>query len=376
MVKKSGKKRSFFRTILLALNILFALMLSLAFLSPRISPDKNIIPAFLGLAYPVLLYINVFFIVVWFFFRKSTALISLLAILSGFSLLPRYFQYNSSRTLNPEETETFTIVSYNIQSFRTFYNHQSLSYLDSLTEFLTELKPDILCFQEYYNDLEMEQDITSKMKTSLGLKYSYVNARLTRFDRYQFGLAVFSRFPLISSGRLLNANYKDELYTTNYATYSDILIYQDTFRLYNVHLESIKISGDDKWLESLDMGSPREISKESKKLFSKLKEAFIFRANQIKPIREHINNSPHPVIICGDFNDTPASWAYQQMSQGLQDAFMEGGSGTGKTYNGKYPSFRIDYILTADEIKIHWFETHYAGFSDHFPVMAVCSIKQ
>lgn len=376
MVKKTGKKRSVLRTLLLAVNIFFALMLLMCVLSPRVSPDRNIIPAFLGLAYPILLYINVFFVIIWLLLRKRVALISLAAIFSGFSILPRYFQYNSSRTKNPQNTETFTIVSFNIQSFRTFYNHQSLNYLDSLTGFLSELQPDILCFQEYYNDLEMEQDITSRISTALNLKYSYINARLTRFDRYQFGLAVFSRFPLVTSGRLLNANYKDELYTTNYATYSDILIYQDTFRLYNVHLESLKISDDDEWLESLDQGSPREISKESRKLFSKLRDAFVFRANQIIPIKEHIDNSPHPVIICGDFNDTPASWAYQQMSQGLQDAFMKAGRGTGKTYNGKYPSFRIDYILASEEIKIHWFETPYAGFSDHFPVMAVCSIKK
>jgi endonuclease/exonuclease/phosphatase family metal-dependent hydrolase len=376
MAKKTGKNRSLIRIFILVVNVFFALLLVLALLSTRISPERNYIPSFLGLAYPVLFYINLLFVLIWLLIRKRMAIISFVALLSGFSLFPRYFQFNASRTKSPKDTETFTIVSYNIQSFRTFYNHESLAYLDSLKEFLSALNPDILCFQEYYNDLEMEDDITSQMMTTLELEHSYINSRLTRFDRYQFGLAVFSKFPIIASGRLLNANYKNELYTTNYATFSDLLIYGDTFRLYNVHLESMKISEDDDFLESLDEGSHLEITKESRILFSKLKDAFVFRANQIKPIREHMNSSPYPVILCGDFNDTPASWAYQQMSEGLQDAFMKAGRGTGKTYNGKYPSFRIDYILTAPSLKIHWFETRYSEFSDHFPVIAVCSVKK
>jgi len=376
MVKKSGNRRSLLVNLILSMNVLFALSLVLALLSPRVSPDKNYIPAFFGLAYPILFYINLIFILIWLLIRKKLAIISVVALLSGFSMAPKYFQWNSARKKNPDIIEKLTVVSYNIQSFRTFYNHESQSYLDSLKGFLQTLNPDILCFQEYYNDLEMEEDITSQIQSALGLEYSYVNARLTRFDRFQFGLAVFSKFPIITSGRLLNVNYQNELYTTNYATYSDLLIYGDTFRLYNVHLESLKISDDDDFLESLEEGSPRQITRESRKFFSKLKEAFIFRSNQIEPIREHMDNSPYPIILCGDFNDTPASWAYQRMSHGLQDAFVVAGRGTGKTYNGKYPSFRIDYILTAQNITIHWFGTTFSKFSDHFPVAAVCSIKK
>jgi len=360
----------------LFVNSLFALALVVAVFAPYTDPLVNVLPAFFGLAYPILLYVNMFFVLLWIVLRKKVFLLSIIAILTTISILPKYFQYNSSRTKEPVDTETFTIVSYNIQSFKTFYHHQSQAYLDSLADFLVELKPSVVCFQEYYNDLEMDEDITNFLQRRLGLKYKYVNSRLTRWDRYQFGLAVFSAFPIVNTGRILNANYEDELYTTNYSVFTDLLIHGDTFRLYNMHLESLKISEDEAFLNTLEDGTAGEIKLESKKLFSKLKTAFQFRANQITPIKEHMGNSPFPLIVCGDFNDTPASWAYSQISSGLQDAFLKAGRGTGKTYNGRYPSFRIDYILADNSLKIHWFETVKVDFSDHFPIYAICSLKK
>lgn len=377
MAKKSPKKKfRFFRSLLILLNIILALMLIGALLSSKVNPVKNYIPAFLGMAYPLLVYMNLGFVLLWMVLRKRLFLVSLIALLAGFNMLAKYFQFNFSRSRDPENVQTYTVLSYNTMSFRTFYYEYSQEYLDSLTEFLAEVKPDIICFQEYYNDLEMEEDIAKQLQRKLNLPEKHINSRLTRLNRYQFGLAILSRFPIIHSGRILNANYKKELSTTNYAIYSDMIIDGDTFRIYNIHLESLRISAEDGIFESIEDGSAENITKETRKLFSKLRKAFVFRTNQLKPIREHMDNSPYPIILCGDFNDSPASWAYAQISAGLQDAFVKAGRGTGKTYAGKYPSFRIDYILMDKILKIHWFETPRVKFSDHYPVYAVFSVKK
>jgi endonuclease/exonuclease/phosphatase family metal-dependent hydrolase len=319
---------------------------------------------------------NLGFVLLWMVLRNRFFLISLIALLAGFNMLAKYFQYNSSRSRNPENVQTYTVMSYNTMSFRTFYYEYSQEYLDSLTGFLAEVKPDIICFQEYYNDLEMEEDIAKQLQRKLNLPEKHINSRLTRLNRYQFGLAILSKFPIIHSGRILNANYEKELSTTNYAIFSDMIIDGDTFRIYNIHLESLRISAEDDIFESIEDGSAENITKETRKLFSKLRKAFVFRANQLKPIREHMNNSPYPIILCGDFNDSPTSWAYAQISRGLQDAFVKAGRGTGITYSGKYPSFRIDYIMMDKMLKIHWFETPKVKFSDHYPVYAVFSVKK
>jgi endonuclease/exonuclease/phosphatase family metal-dependent hydrolase len=371
--KKSFFKRAIFKTLIIA-NILFALMIVGSLLSHKISPNKLIIFAFLGLAYPILLYINLFFIFLWTILRKRLFLISLIAILLGFNMIQRYFQWNWSRTKTPENTETFTILSFNVQSFGAFFQHQSLNYMDSLTQFTAHIQPDILCFQEYYNDSKMEEDIEQYIKRSLELPNAHINYHLTRGNRHGFGLATFTNFPIIDTGRIANANYLEELPTTNYAIYTDIEIFQNIIRVYNVHLESIRISSEDGIFTSIYAGDADAFKQESKRLFHKFREAFRFRAIQIQPIREHIDASPYPVIVCGDFNDTPASWAYSVMSKNLNDAFVKAGRGTGKTYNGRYPSFRIDYIFLDKNMNVHFFDTPYCEFSDHFPVYAVCSI--
>ena len=207
------------------------------------------------------------------------------------------------------------------------------------------------------------------------MKYSNISSRITRWDRYQFGLAVFSKYPIINSGRIINVNYPKDLSTTNYSTFSDIVFNKDTIRVYNVHLESFRISEGEDIFSILESGTTDKIGNESRKLLSQLKTSYIFRARQIKPIREHIDNSPYPVIICGDYNDTPASWAYAKMSEGLQDAYIKAGRGLGRTYiSYKYP-FRIDYILADKKFEIHKFDNPEIVFSDHYPIYAACSFK-
>ena len=78
---------------------------------------------------------------------------------------------------------------------------------------------------------------------------------------------------------------------------------------------------------------------------SRLKTAFTMRAEQAQIIANYIKDSPHPVIVMGDFNDTPQSYAYRKIKKGLNDSFRKSGRGFGNTYAGELPSFRIDYIM-------------------------------
>lgn len=368
---KSKGKIGFLGILLLIANVVIAFALVGSAFAPKVNPTINYFPAFLGLAYPLLLYANLALLIIWIMLRRKWFLISLFAILSGFQLIPRFFQFQSGESTLPENAISLTVVSYNIQTFRNFYKHNSIEYLDSLTEFLNTLNPDVICFQEFYNDEELNPSIVNRLKKSLDMPYVYFNKHLRRYNKYEFGLASFSKYRIVNSGVLSNINYRNELYTTNYGIFSDIVMFQDTIRIYNLHLESFKISSDDGVFDAINDGEEGNFNSRSRSLLSKIKQAFQMRAKQVLPIREHIDVSPYPVIVCGDFNDTPSSWAYEILSENLQDAFMEAGSGTGKTYNGRYPSFRIDYILVDEAFEIHDFETHRVAFSDHYPVQTV-----
>ncbi|MBK6345563.1 MAG: endonuclease/exonuclease/phosphatase family protein [Bacteroidales bacterium] len=115
-------------------------------------------------------------------------------------------------------------------------------------------------------------------------------------------------------------------------------------------------------------------SENSKKILRKFKQAFISRASEAREVAEQIKQSPFPVIVCGDFNDTPSSYTYKKMSEGLSDAFKESGRGFGQTYAGRFPSFRIDYILHDPEMQSSGFRRTRVPLSDHYPVSTYISI--
>jgi len=147
-----------------------------------------------------------------------------------------------------------------------------------------------------------------------------------------------------------------------------------------VHFESIGLSEEDHmFVESMTntiaTDQPENITKYSKQIYNRLRRAFIYRAAQVSKIAEHIATSPHPVILAGDFNDTPMSHVYHQIAQHLNDAFRSG-LGMGRTYMIAVPGFRIDYIFYSDEFTPFNFKTEARPYSDHFPVSVTLHLPQ
>jgi endonuclease/exonuclease/phosphatase family metal-dependent hydrolase len=100
----------------------------------------------------------------------------------------------------------------------------------------------------------------------------------------------------------------------------------------------------------------------------RLKTGFEKRTSQAEKVATYIEDSPHPVILCGDLNDTPVSYCYRQFNRLLSDAFVTSGNGVGTTYIGKIPSNRIDYIFYSESLKAADFQTHDLDCSDHRPI--------
>jgi endonuclease/exonuclease/phosphatase family metal-dependent hydrolase len=102
----------------------------------------------------------------------------------------------------------------------------------------------------------------------------------------------------------------------------------------------------------------------------RLKNGFILRAQQSQVVKNYINKSPYPVIVIGDFNDTPVSYSYRKIRKGLNDSFVKSGYGAGFTYRGNYPPNRIDYILYGNKLVSTYFEIKRVKYSDHYPIIA------
>ncbi len=343
--------KRFFRNIILFFNFCAIAVLLVTYLSVIVSPATFWAPALIGLAYPYIFFVNVLFILYWLFSSPKWSLLSLAVILLGYTHVINYFQFLPKET----DDEGISICSYNVKGFHENGYENRMDNAHGIVDFLSAQKPDIVCIQEMayfrggYKGFEQKFDLKALPK--------YVDARKNMH------LITYTNFPIVGKGEFIFEG------TSNMIIYTDVLTSTDTLRIFNCHLESYRFTADDiSSLDSLSISKKDHNMKEFRLFGSKLKKAFIKRAEQSEMLRQQIDKSPYPVIICGDFNDTPVSYTYRTVLGDLKDAFVESGVGIGNTYIGRLPSFRIDYIMHSPQFTGYNFEVGQVEYSDHYPV--------
>lgn len=351
--------RKILRKILLTANIIFAASLLLSYLAVVISPGDFIIPAFFGLLYPYLLIINVIFAVVWAVNLRLYALISVAAIIMGFNHLSGFIR--PGKPGNTEEPR-FTLMSYNVRMFNRYEGQGSATTENDIVTSVGEIQPDILCIQEYYAGSSGAQ-LAARFSSALGRGVES-HIKLTGRGRSSYyGIATFSRFPIAGRGEIIHPN------SSSLTIYTDIVVDADTFRVFNNHLQSFRLRRMERSFVSEIIDGTESRLDEVRSVSASLRDGFVKRASQAVVLRAFIENSPYPVIVTGDFNDTPVSYSYRKIRKGLTDSFMKAGYGAGFTYKGKYPPNRIDYILHDSRLKTVKFNVLRERHSDHYPVV-------
>lgn len=334
------------------LNMLALFALALSYLAPHVSPSTFLWPvAFLGLLYPVLLLINLLFLCYWIISFKRHFWSNLFIILLGWGHLSTLINIKSAET---DSAADFSVMSYNVRLFNVYKWIDNKNVKKEIVDFVNTEQPNILCLQEFYAPKELP---------NFQLPYQHIGLQS---QKKQWRMATYSSFPIIAKGTV---SIKGER-KNNVCIYSDIATKTDTIRVYNVHLASNWFRPSDYSFMQNPTLETEELKKNVLSIGERLKNSFAKRAEQVHIIKTHMNKSPYPIILCGDFNDTPNSYAYQQLASGLKDAFVEKGVGLGRSYNGKFPSLRIDYILYSPELNLHSFTTKKVELSDHYPVVA------
>lgn len=367
--------RNLFRRIVFVLNVIALLGLIISYLALFISPEKVWMAAFFGLAYPILLIVNILFCFYWLIVRWKIALFSGVVVLAGIGKINDLFQWRSPHDRQTiqrisDEDSTLHIMTYNVRLFDLYnWTHNKLSR-NSIMELIVREDADILCFQEFYYDDTGRFNTLDTLLEIQKARYYHIEHTAHVRGVNHWGIATFSRFPIVSKGVIPFPDSSD-----NISMYTDIRAYGDTFRIYNLHLESIRFRREDyKMLKSITGNDDNTGLDGPQRIISRMRRAFIRRARQTDLIRRHIMFSPHPVIVCGDFNDTPNSYAYHQISKGLDDAFRTVGSGMGTTYTGMIPFLRIDFTLYTPGLFVPYHsQVIRKKFSDHYPV--VCVLK-
>lgn len=358
MVIKQSKLRKLLKKTVTGANLIIAASLLLSYLSAHINPNKVAFPAFFGLAYPYLLLINIFFVIGWGVKLKKEILISVVVILLGISHFNNYIQFSKKSS---EEYE-FSITSYNLRLFNKYEEKENSEV--QIIALIEQALPDILCFQEFYPTYGIT-NVRYTFVDALDPDYNYHLKMLGDSKKSIFGIITITKFTIINRGDIVHPK------SASLTIFTDLLIGNDTVRVYNNHLQSFRLRRmEGSLIEEIYDSDENGRMNEIRGLSSTLRKGFARRAGQSKILKDHIDSSPYPVIVCGDFNDTPVSFSYHKIRNGLKDTFVESGGGAGFTYRDKYPSNRIDYILYSDRFSCSGFEINRVKYSDHYPITA------
>ena len=356
---------AFFVVVIAALTIISGL-------GGMFDPGKHWYIAFTALGFPILFLLNLGLLILGLLRRKSYAWIPLAALLVSVVRLPYMYQW-SGNDEKPDfiegQSQEIPMVSFNVRLF-DLYNWSNSSVTKSkILNYFESKQPKILCIQEFFSSERSNENNVRKVVDLLNFKSYHLEYPINLNGTDHWGIATFSVFPIVNKGVI----YFDKR-TANICIFSDIKIEEDTIRVYNCHLQSVRFGSKEyEFLENLNNNEDEtpggeETARRTRNILYRLKLAFIKRSVQVNMVSQHIRKSPYPVIVCGDFNDTPSSYTYRNISDGLLDAFRESGSGLGSTYAGPIPGLRIDYILHSPRFKSYGFMVTREKLSDHYPL--------
>lgn len=337
---RKKQQRSAFGVLADAVMMVVTIPVVLLFVSllivPHINPNAVGVFSILGLiapfVYAVMLALSLYWIVRW---RWVAIPVCLLAVIGSFSLslfyrpeLKRYYEKS-------HPSDAVKVLTYNT---RSFINDAGERCLDSVVELIRAVRPDVVCFQE----MGFSHKVDSMLEP---LKLMPLPKSLSRVE---LSPAIYSRYPIVGAERIDSMK--------NFV-WADVVIRKDTVRLFNLHLHTTAIRRDEgRYIENHEYLEEEGDMDKLRSMVSRLSENNKLRSTQADTISQIIAKSPYPVIVCGDFNDTPVSYTYRKVSRKLKDAFREVGRGYSHTYRGFFDMLRIDYVLHDKHFKTLGYE--------------------
>tara|TARA_B100001175_G_scaffold63748_3_gene51878 strand:+ start:10 stop:1029 length:1020 start_codon:yes stop_codon:yes gene_type:complete len=334
------KSLTFFEKILFFINSVLAVLFLISLLLPYVKPSIFPLLSILSLFSPLIIIINILFVFFWITKLKKEFLLSFIVLAIGYGTVVKFVNFSNNTQYISENS--LSVISYNVRLFNLYKWIDRVGVDEEIYSFLQDENTDIICLQEYKkNNLQLSS-----------YNYSY---EFLRGKNSNYGQAIFSKFPIINKGSIdLESN-------SNSAIFSDIIIRNDTIRIYNIHLQSFTF---DKNIQLSDINSRNNI------IVGSVSNTFIDQQNQVEILQKHIEKCPYKLILSGDFNNTAFSYTYNKLKDNLNDSFIKKGNGLGITYNYNFIPMRIDYILLSKDFRVNKFKTYKINLSDHEPIFS------
>lgn len=340
------KRRSSNNRIIYYSNVIVAVLLLFSFALPFLPPKTFSVLSVLNLGVPFLIILNVTFFLYWLVKTNKQFILSFSVLLIGYFSFGSLYKFSTSTKI--EKDSNFKVMNYNVRLFNLYDWIPEKNLETKIVNFVKTQSPDILSIQEYHPHKNIDLSFFKYKFEKLSGKKS------------KYGQAIFSKFPIINSGSIEFPN------TPNNAIFVDVVKQNDTVRIYNVHLESLRINTK---IESLK-------NEDSERLFNRVGTTFKMQQFQTELFLKHKKRCKYKMIICGDFNNTAFSYVYRKIKGDLNDTFKEAGNGFGRTYDFKFFPVRIDFIFADNEFSVNGFKSFDEHYSDHFPIMTTLSLEK
>lgn len=352
-------------------NVIIALLFIIASYSDAVSPSQNVFFSYLGLLFPIFFVINICFLLFWLIMRKWLyVFIISCSFLVCWKPISQYvpFHFPAKVTLNDN---IFKILSYNVMGFG--YKDHTVEEPNEILQYIIKSGADIVCLQEYVVGNSDEFLTRKTIREALSMYPYHYSLPLVRYKKYTIGLAVFSKYPILNSWRI----YYESSF--NGSSVHEVDVNGKKLMLINNHLESFKLTMEDrsKYSDFIKNMNAETFDGLRETVQRKLGSAFVVRAEQAEIVANEIDNLKDDyIVVCGDFNDTPISYAHRVIQgMSLVDAYAESGRGVGITYNQNYFWFRIDHILHSSNLKSYNTTVDKVNFSDHYPIWTYLEMK-
>jgi endonuclease/exonuclease/phosphatase family metal-dependent hydrolase len=354
------------RLLLLATTAIINAGAWMSILAAYISPEKSWLIAISGLWFIYSYTVALLWFLLMLFRSKIMAAITLIPIIAGFPVFLKQWNITSNNHQSSLH-QSLKVLTYNVRVFDLYNWTHNLETRKEIFDFLKNENAGIYCFQEYYTSTVPPFNNTDSLKKKLSIQQTHTLLPVKEYGTDEWGIATFSKYPIINKLTVFS-----DPESANGCIATDVVLPNDTIRIYNVHLQSVRLGKNDYlFMSEFANKDNQQRWLGIKRIVVRLKQAFEKRSRQADIIKAHIQACPYKVIVAGDLNDTPASYAYRQISSGLDDTFLTNGKGISTTYNGPLPGLRIDYIMHSGNLACSSYHRHNIKLSDHYPVTAI-----
>lgn len=235
----------------------------------------------------------------------------------------------------PSEAKTFRVMTYNIHHGEGLDGKVDLLRIAQL---IKAEGADIVALQEVDKGVERTQrrDLPAELAALTGMTCVFSNNY--HYQGGEYGNAVLTRFPVL---RWTNRHFKMLRPGEQRGILQLVLnVHGREVLFLNTHID-YRADDSERWA---NVGEIEELVKQ---------------------------NADLPMIMCGDFNDTPESRVCRRIGESFDDTWVRVGQGDGFTIPVKQPRKRIDYIWIAKDKTIEPLKTWvpYSEASDHLPVV-------